>query len=72
MNEVDILRDLVAIPSVSSLSNVPVINYALKFLGGWEVDRYSYTDSSGVAKLPLVWAVKGFDLLMSSDGPPSP
>jgi hypothetical protein len=50
----EILCDLVAIPSVSSLSNVPVINYALQFLDGWRVDRYPYTDPNGVAKLDTV------------------
>ncbi len=54
VNEVDILRELVAIPSVSSLSNVPVINCALKFLDGWEIERYPYTDPAGVAKLNAV------------------
>ncbi len=54
MKEVEILRDLVAIPSVSSLSNVPVVNHALKFLDGWVVERYPYTDPAGVAKLNIV------------------
>jgi len=53
---VDILLDLVAIPSVSSLSNVPVVNYALKFLDGWQIDRYPYTDPGGTAKLNVVAA----------------
>ena len=54
VNAANILRDLVAIPSVSSLSNVPVINYALKFLEGWQIDRYPYTDPAGTAKLNIV------------------
>jgi len=52
--EVEILRELVAIPSVSSLSNVPVINYALQFLKDWKIDRYPYTDAAGTAKLNAV------------------
>lgn len=52
---VEILQDLVAIPSVSSLSNVPVVNYAVKLLpGAWIVDRYPYTDPAGTAKLNVV------------------
>lgn len=54
----EILRDLVAIPSVSSLSNVPVINYALKFLNGWKIERHPYTDPAGTAKLNLVASTK--------------
>ncbi|HLH40902.1 MAG TPA: acetylornithine deacetylase [Bryobacteraceae bacterium] len=49
-----ILRDLVAIPSVSSLSNVPVVNYALNFLQGWKIERHPYTDPAGTAKLNVV------------------
>lgn len=51
-----ILSDLVAIPSVSSLSNVPVINYAVSFLksDAWEIRRYPYTDRAGTAKLNVV------------------
>jgi acetylornithine deacetylase len=53
---VDILRDLVSIPSVSVWSNVPVIDYALKFLGGWRIDRYPYHDPAGTEKLNVVAA----------------
>lgn len=51
-----ILCDLVAIPSVSSLSNVPVVNYALSFLNpdAWNVRRFPYTDAAGTAKLNVV------------------
>ena len=52
--EIEILRELVKIPSVSSLSNVPVVNYALQFLSGWEIERYPYTDAAGTAKLNVV------------------
>lgn len=50
----EILCDLVAIPSVSSLSNVPLVNYALKFLPDWTVERFPYTDPAGTAKLNVV------------------
>ena len=54
--EVEILRDLVSIPSVSSLSNVPVVNYALQQLDAscWKIDRYPYTDPAGTAKVNVV------------------
>ena len=54
----EILRGLVEIPSVSSLSNVPVVNYALKFLNGFTVERYPYTDPAGTAKLNIVAATQ--------------
>jgi acetylornithine deacetylase len=49
-----ILLDLVSIPSVSPLSNRPVIEYAEKFLRGWKIKRYQYLDPSGVEKINLV------------------
>lgn len=51
-----ILSDLVAIPSVSSLSNVPVVNYALSLLnaGTWDIRRFPYTDAGGTAKVNAV------------------
>ena len=49
-----ILLDLVAIPSVSPLSNAPVIDYAEKYLGGWKIKRYPYRDAAGVEKINLV------------------
>src|SRR5690242_10650177 len=54
--EVEILRDLVAIPSVSSMSNQPVIDYVLKRLdpGGWKIDCHPYRDSAGISKTNLV------------------
>jgi acetylornithine deacetylase len=49
-----ILLDLVAIPSVSPMSNVPVIEYAEKHLAGWKIERYPYRDAAGVEKINLV------------------
>jgi acetylornithine deacetylase len=54
----DILLDLVAIPSVSSLSNRPVIEYAAQHLAGWKIKQYPYRDPSGVEKINLVAATK--------------
>jgi acetylornithine deacetylase len=53
-----ILLDLVAIPSVSPMSNVPVIEYAARYLEGWKVDRYAYRDAAGVEKVNLVAVTK--------------
>jgi acetylornithine deacetylase len=53
-----ILLDLVAIPSVSPMSNVPVIDYAAKYLEGWKIDRYAYRDAAGVEKVNLVAVTK--------------
>ncbi len=52
----EILLDLVAIPSVSSMSNQPVIDYALHHLdrSHWAVELHNYRDSSGIGKANLV------------------
>jgi acetylornithine deacetylase len=50
----EILLDLVAIPSVSPMSNAPVIEYAERFLEGWRVRRYPYRDAAGVEKINVV------------------
>lgn len=58
--EVRYLLDLVAIPSVSALSNQPVIDYAIAQLepSAWKFHQYSYRDLNGVSKSNLV-AVAG-------------
>jgi acetylornithine deacetylase len=60
-NAVDHLLDLVAIPSVSSMSNRPVIEYALGQLdpSSWITRLYSYRDPAGLEKLNLVAISKG-------------
>ena len=52
----DILLDLVAIPSVSSMANQPVIDHVLTFLDPafWTIVPYTYRDSVGVEKSNLV------------------
>jgi acetylornithine deacetylase len=54
--EVEILSDLVAIPSVSWMSNQPVIDYALKRLDpdAWKIKLYPYLDGTGTSKNNLV------------------
>jgi acetylornithine deacetylase len=52
----EILMDLIAIPSVSSVSNQGVIEYARQRLkpSQWEVRTFPYTDPNGVEKANLV------------------
>ena len=47
-------RDLVAIDSRSSVSNLPVAERIEPELAGFEVERLDYTDAAGVAKRALV------------------
>ena len=57
---VEILSHLVAIPSVSSMSNQPVIDYVLKRLDrrAWKIDLHPYHDPAGTAKNNLVAVTK--------------
>jgi acetylornithine deacetylase len=50
----NILLDLVAIPSVSPLPNIAVIDYAGTHLAGWKAEFYPYLDPAGVEKINLV------------------
>jgi acetylornithine deacetylase len=56
----DILLDLVTIPSVSSMSNQTVVEYALRRLAPaiWNINLYPYVDDSGIAKVNLVAITK--------------
>jgi acetylornithine deacetylase len=59
MKAQQILLDLVAIPSVSPLTNRPVIEYAEKRLReNWKIKRYPYRDAAGVGKINLVASTK--------------
>jgi len=53
---VDILRELVGIPSVSALSNRPVIDAAVRLLrrAGWTAGEFPYRDANGIEKLNLI------------------
>jgi acetylornithine deacetylase len=53
---VDHLLDLVAIPSVSSMSNRSVIDYALAELNptAWSIQLYAYRDAAGIEKVNLL------------------
>ncbi len=58
---VDILQDLVRIPSASSLSNRAVVEYARSALhqAGWNTTTSAYVDPSGAEKMNLVAAPPG-------------
>jgi len=58
--EIDFLLDLVAIPSVSSMSNRPVIDYALRQLNPktWRTELYPYRDPAGLEKVNLLAITK--------------
>jgi acetylornithine deacetylase len=53
---VAILRELVAIPSISRMSNRPLIACAKRYLelARWHVDEYPYQDAAGVEKVNLI------------------
>lgn len=52
----DILRELVGIPSVSSMSNRPVIDAAVRILetSGWNMRQFCYFDANGVEKINVI------------------
>jgi acetylornithine deacetylase len=52
----EILLDLIAIPSVSSASNRPVIDYARRLLAPdrWAIRMFPYADPNGIEKINLV------------------
>jgi acetylornithine deacetylase len=52
----DILRELVSIPSVSSMSNRPLIEAAARMLegSGWTTRQFPYRDAGGVEKVNLI------------------
>jgi acetylornithine deacetylase len=56
----EILLDLVAIPSVSPMSNQPVIDYVTKFLdpSEWNFAQHPYLDPAGIKKNNLVALTK--------------
>ena len=55
-----LLMDLVAIPSVSSATNQPVIDYVYGCLDPlrWTLDSYGYVDSAGIRKTNLIAITK--------------
>jgi acetylornithine deacetylase len=51
-----LLADLVALPSASAASNLPMVDYLERFLAprGWRIHRQAWTDERGVAKANCV------------------
>lgn len=56
MNAAEILRELVAIPTPSAVSNLPLIDWVAQFVQarGWRTEIFPYTDDSGVPKANLI------------------
>ena len=65
-NAVDHLLDLIRLPSVSSVSNLPVIEYSEMFLHskGWNTRRLAYRDASGEEKSNLIAAPPNQDVAL--------
>lgn len=61
---VEHLSQLIQIPSVSTMSNRPMTNYASAILTaqGWTVHEATYTDERGVEKVNLIAAPPGQDV----------
>jgi acetylornithine deacetylase len=59
-NAKEILMELIAIPSVSSMANGPIIDYVLQYLPSqsWSIRKYVTRDRSGVEKVNLVAITK--------------
>src|SRR5664279_3801703 len=58
------LASLIEIPSVSSMSNRDVIDYAKEILqdAEWNLSENTYSDANGVEKINLLAAPKGQDV----------
>jgi acetylornithine deacetylase len=61
---VDLLSDLIRIPSNSVVSNRPLVDYAIGVLraAGWSIRELSYRDSAGAEKINLIAAPPGQDV----------
>jgi acetylornithine deacetylase/succinyl-diaminopimelate desuccinylase-like protein len=53
---VDLLCEMIAIDSRSSVSNVPLANFMQSQLDHWEIERIDYVDAQGIAKTNIVAA----------------
>ncbi len=60
---VDLLSDLVRIPSYSAVSNRPLVDYATKVLraASWSTHEHPYKDPVGIEKVNLIAAPPGQD-----------
>ena len=53
---VDLLCEMIAIDSRSSVSNVPLANFMQSQLEHWEIERIDYVDREGIAKTNIIAA----------------
>src|SRR5260370_33225993 len=53
---VELLCEMIAIDSQSSVSNVPLANFMQSQLEHWEIERIDYVDRQGIAKTNIVAA----------------
>src|SRR5437899_12811330 len=53
---VDLLCEMIAIDSRSSVSNVPLANFMQSQLEHWEIERIDYVDREGIAKTNIAAA----------------
>ncbi|MFY9745963.1 MAG: acetylornithine deacetylase [Acidobacteriaceae bacterium] len=60
---VELLSDLIRIPSNSAVSNRPLVEYATRVLhgAGWSVRELPYEDAAGIEKVNLIAAPPGQD-----------
>jgi acetylornithine deacetylase len=63
MNAEEILRELVAVPTNSSASNLPLLEWVARFAGarGWRAELFPCTDENGMAKASLIARPLGAD-----------
>jgi acetylornithine deacetylase len=56
MNAAEVLKELVAIPTPSAVSNLPLIEWVQNFLQmhHWQATRFPYADENGVEKANLI------------------
>src|SRR3984893_9422743 len=50
---VDLLCEMIAIDSQSSVSNVPLANFMQSQLEHWDIERIDYVDREGIAKTTI-------------------
>src|SRR5262245_33432201 len=53
---VDLLREMIAFDTRSSVSNVALADFMQSQLGGWQIERIDYVDGPGVPKTNIVAA----------------
>ena len=61
---VELLVDLIRIPSVSELSNRPIVDYVRRVLepAGWKFREQIYRDVNDIQKVNLIAAPPGADI----------